>query len=36
MSKIKKVACALLIKEGCILIQDRKGISKYGEDWSFF
>lgn len=36
MSKIKKVACALLIKEGRLLIQDRKGISKYGEDWSFF
>ena len=36
MLKIKRVACALLVKDGCLLIQDRKGIAKYGEDWSFF
>ncbi len=36
MLKIKKVACALLVKDWCLLIQDRKGIAKYWEDWSFF
>lgn len=34
--KIKHVACALLIKNGKLLLQERKGISKYGEQWSFF
>ncbi|PZM85670.1 hypothetical protein DLH72_01655 [Candidatus Gracilibacteria bacterium] len=34
--KVKNVSCALLIKNGKLLIQDRKDISKYGEEWSFF
>lgn len=34
--KIKNVSCALLIKNGKLLIQDRKNISKYWEEWSFF
>lgn len=33
----KHVACALLIDtQGHICIQKRDGISKYGEEWSFF
>jgi len=34
--KIKNVACALLIKDKKLLLQDRKNISKYWEEWSFF
>lgn len=34
--KTKYVACALLIKDNKILIQNRKWISKYWEKWSFF
>ncbi|MBB1565266.1 NUDIX hydrolase [Candidatus Gracilibacteria bacterium] len=34
--KIKNVACALLVKDNKLLLQDRKSISKYGEEWSFF
>ena len=34
--KIKKVACALLIKNWKLLLQKRKWISKYWEEWSFF
>lgn len=34
--KIKNVACALLTQWNSILLQDRKSISKYGEEWSFF
>ena len=34
--KIKNVACALLVKDGKLLLQDRKNISKYWEEWSFF
>ncbi|MDP2091172.1 MAG: NUDIX hydrolase [Candidatus Gracilibacteria bacterium] len=35
--KKKYVACALLLNnKNKLLIQDRKGISKYGEEWSFF
>ncbi len=33
----KKIVCALLVNDSNhILLQDRKGISKYGEEWSFF
>lgn len=34
--KKKSVACALLIKWNKILLQERKWISKYWEEWSFF
>lgn len=34
--KIKNVACALLIKDNKILLQNRSNISKYWEEWSFF
>ena len=34
--KKKYVACALLVKNNKLLLQDRKGISKYWEEWSFF
>jgi 8-oxo-dGTP pyrophosphatase MutT (NUDIX family) len=33
---IKYVACAMLMKWNKLLIQDRKDISKYWEEWSFF
>lgn len=34
--KIKSVACALLVKNWKLLLQERKWISKYWEEWSFF
>lgn len=35
--KEKKIVCALLVNgDNQILIQDRKAISKYWEEWSFF
>lgn len=35
--KTKHVACAILLSaNGEILLQKREGISKYGEEWSFF
>jgi len=34
--KIKYVACAMLMKWNKLLLQDRKDISKYWEEWSFF
>ena len=34
--KKKSVACALLIKDWKLLLQKRKWISKYWEEWSFF
>lgn len=34
--KKKSVACALLIKDWKLLLQERKWISKYWEEWSFF
>ena len=34
--KTKSVACALLVKDWKLLIQERKWISKYWEEWSFF
>lgn len=35
--KIKHVACAMLLSvSGELLLQKREGISKYGEEWSFF
>lgn len=35
--KIKSVACALLLNiDNELLLQDRRDISKYGEEWSFF
>ncbi len=37
MIKIKRVSCALLVNnQRQLLIQDRKDISKYWEEWSFF
>jgi len=34
--KKKSVACALLVKNWKLLLQERKWISKYWEEWSFF
>lgn len=35
--KEKNIVCALLVNaRNEILLQDRKGISKFGEEWSFF
>jgi len=34
--KIKSVACAMLMNWNKLLLQDRKDISKYWEEWSFF
>jgi hypothetical protein len=35
--KEKNIVCALLVNDkNQVLLQDRKGISKYGEEWSFF